>query len=145
MATQWTAGLSAGAVLNAATLNTIGAAWETYTPTVSSGSGTITSFGNRLGKYTRIQKLVIVNYDVTILNNGTGATWVNVSKPITSVTPLGGGTGLIGTGMETAVTGVSQTVRENGTNLVLLQQIVGGGYPGGNNYRLTGFFIYEAA
>ena len=131
--------------MTAATMNSIGAAWETYTPTVSSATGTITSFGNRLGKYTRIQKLVIVNYDITITNNGTGATWVNVSKPITSVATLGGGTGLIGTGMETAVVGVSQTVRDGGTGTVLLQNLVGGGYPGGNNYRLTGFFIYEAA
>lgn len=33
MATQWTAGTTSGQVLTAATLNTIGAAWETWTPT----------------------------------------------------------------------------------------------------------------
>ena len=32
MATQWTAGTTAGQILTAATLNTIGAAWETWTP-----------------------------------------------------------------------------------------------------------------
>ena len=32
MATQWTAGTTAGQVLTAATLNTIGAATQSYTP-----------------------------------------------------------------------------------------------------------------
>lgn len=35
MATQWTAGLTSGATLSANTLNTIGAAWETYTPVIT--------------------------------------------------------------------------------------------------------------
>jgi hypothetical protein len=145
MATQWTAGTTAGQILTAATLNTIGAAWETYTPTVTSQSGTITSFTSRLGKYTRINKLVVVQYDIQILNNGTGGTWITITKPITSVTPLGGGTGAIGFGTETNISGVSHTVREGGTTSVLLLNITGAGYPGGNNARITGFFIYEAA
>ena len=37
MATQWTAGTVSGQVLTAATLNTIGAAWVDYTPTLTQG------------------------------------------------------------------------------------------------------------
>jgi hypothetical protein len=145
MATQYTAGLSAGQVLTAATMNTIGATWETYTPTVTAQTGTITSFTARNGRYTRINKLVIVQYDIQILNNGTGAVWINITKPITGVSPLGGGTGAVGFGTETSISGVSHTVREGGTTNVLLLNITGAGYPGGNNARITGFFIYEAA
>lgn len=145
MATQWTAGLSVGQVLTAATLNTIGAAWETYTPTVTPQTGTITTLGARFGKYTRINKLVVVIFDVTITTNGTGGTWINIGKPITSVAPLGGGTGAIGFGTETAIFGNSFTIRENGTTAVLCLGVTAPAYVGGNGARITGFFTYEAA
>ncbi len=67
MATQYTAGLSAGQVLTAATMNSIGAATETFTPTIvgnTSGSVTIGN-GTLSGNYFRIQKLVVVNYTLT--------------------------------------------------------------------------------
>ena len=67
MATQYTAGLSSGQVLTAATMNSIGAATETFTPTIvgnTSGSVTIGN-GTLTGNYFRIQKLVVVNYVLT--------------------------------------------------------------------------------
>lgn len=62
MATQWTAGTTAGQVLTAATLNTIGAAWESWTP-VWTGSTTNPAIGNGFigGTYCRIQKTVIAD------------------------------------------------------------------------------------
>lgn len=146
MATQYTAGLTAGQVLSAATMNSIGAAWETYTPTVTSQSGTITTMGNRFGKYVRINKLVCVIFDVTITTNGTGGTWLNVTKPITSVGTLGGNTGLLGMAYETAVTGWLGAIRDSSTTAVLVLGTGGSpGYIGGNGNRITGFFTYEAA
>lgn len=146
MATQWTAGLTAGQVLNASTLNTIGAAWETYTPTVTPQSGTITTMGNRFGKYVRINKLVIVIFDFTITTNGTGGTWLNLTKPITSTGTLGGGTGLVGMAYETAVFSYLGAIRDGGTSNVLILGTGGApGYLGGNGTRVTGFFSYEAA
>lgn len=146
MATQWTAGLLSGSVLSAGTLNTIGAAWETFTPTVTAQTGAITTFGARNGKYSRINKLVVVMFDFTITNNGTGGTWLNISKPITSVGTLGGGTGLIGMASETAVFGYLGVVRDGGTTSVLVLGAGGApGYIGGNNARVAGFFTYEAA
>jgi len=67
MATQWTAGTTSGQVLTAATLNTIGAATETFTPTiVGNGGGSVTiNNGTLTGNYFRIQKLVIVSYVLT--------------------------------------------------------------------------------
>ena len=69
MATQWTAGTTSGQVLTAATLNTIGAVWETYTPSLSAwtlGNGTLT------GRYTRINKFV--NVEITFTRGSTSTT-----------------------------------------------------------------------
>ena len=62
MATQYTAGLTTGQVLTAATMNSIGAAWETYTPTWS-GSVTNPAIGNGTlsGTYARINKMLVVS------------------------------------------------------------------------------------
>jgi hypothetical protein len=67
MATQWTAGLSAGQGLTAATLNTIGAAWESYTPTWTA-AGTNPNIGNGSisGQWARIQKIGLVNIFVVM-------------------------------------------------------------------------------
>jgi hypothetical protein len=67
MATQWTAGTTSGQVLTAATLNTIGATSETFTPTIvgnTSGSVTIGN-GTLTGTYIRLQKLVVATYALT--------------------------------------------------------------------------------
>lgn len=143
MATQWTANVSAGQILTAAKLQEIGAAWETYTPAVFAQSGTITTLGTRLGKYTRINKLVLVHFDVSIVTNGTGGTWINIGKPLTSVAPFG--TNAVGFGTETAVFGNSFTIREASTTAVLCLGITAPSYVGANGARITGFFTYEAA
>jgi hypothetical protein len=67
MATQYTAGLSSGQVLTAATMNQIGAASESFTPTITgSTSGSVTiGNGTFTGNYFRIQKLVVVFYQLT--------------------------------------------------------------------------------
>ena len=60
MATQWTAGTTSGQVLTAATLNTIGAAWESWTPVwTASTTNPVIGNGTISGSYTRINKLVI--------------------------------------------------------------------------------------
>jgi len=84
MATQYTAGLSAGQVLTAATMNSIGAAWESYTPTWTA-STTNPTIGNGFieGRYCQIQTLVIVSAYVipgSTTNYGSGN--YRVSLPI---------------------------------------------------------------
>jgi hypothetical protein len=70
MATQYTAGLTTGEVLTAATMNSIGAAMETWTPTIFSGAGqATTSVAN--GFYFRINKMAFVI--VQIKTNGAGS------------------------------------------------------------------------
>ena len=72
MATQWTAGTTSGQVLTAATLNTIGAVWETWTPalTASVTNPNLGSTGTSFGRYARINKTIFGN--ATFVFNGAG-------------------------------------------------------------------------
>lgn len=88
MATQYTAGLSAGQVLTAATMNQIGAAWETWTPalTASTTNPTLGTGSVQAGRYGRIQKTV---YGQAVIAFGTagaaaGTGFYFVSLPITA-------------------------------------------------------------
>jgi len=71
MATQYTAGLSSGQVLTAATMNSIGAAWETWTPalTATSVNPSLGTGSTATGKYCRINKLIVATF---LLRFGTG-------------------------------------------------------------------------
>jgi len=51
----------------------------TWTPSVSAGSGTITTLGTVSGTYTRIGRQVVLNFDISITTNGTGGTYIAVS------------------------------------------------------------------
>jgi hypothetical protein len=82
MATQWTAGTTSGQVLTAATLNTIGAAWVDYTPTLTQ-SATVTKTINH-ARYCQIQKTVIVQIYMTATSAGTAGQIVAVGLPFTA-------------------------------------------------------------
>ena len=84
MATQWTANTNPGDILTAATLNTIGAVWETYTPTWT-GSTTNPSVGAGFveGKYCQLQTLIIVSgYVIPGASWAAGSGTYRVSLPI---------------------------------------------------------------
>jgi hypothetical protein len=83
MATQYTAGLSAGNVLTAATMNSIGAAWETWTPTITQ-TGNVTFTASATSTYAQVQKIVFGSIYLTVTGTGTGASNVVVSLPITA-------------------------------------------------------------
>lgn len=76
MATQYTAGLTAGQVLTAATMNQIGAAAETYAPTVGN-----LAVLNTTAAYIRINNLV--TYFGRIVANGAATGTITVSTPTT--------------------------------------------------------------
>lgn len=57
-----------------------GTAWTTYTPTVASGTGLLTSSTNS-GRYKTIGKTVFVEILVSSIVNGTGAGWIEASLP----------------------------------------------------------------
>jgi len=84
MATQWTAGTLSGQVLAASTLNTIGAASVSYTPTLTQGvtvSKTIT-----VARYFQYQKMIIGQVGMNITSSGTSGQRILVGLPLTSNT-----------------------------------------------------------
>jgi hypothetical protein len=82
MATQYTAGLTTGQVLTSATMNSIGAAWESYTPTLTNYTASTI-----LSKYTRLNKLVI--WQVTTLVSTGSAGEISLTLPVTAFTTIG--------------------------------------------------------
>lgn len=89
MATQWTAqGISSGAVLPAATLSSIGAAWETYTPalTASTTNPTLGTGSSATGRYGQVNKIVCGQGQITFGTAGisAGSGFYYVSLPITA-------------------------------------------------------------
>jgi len=79
MATQWTAGTTSGQVLTAATLNTIGAAWVDYTPTLTQGV-TVTKTVVQ-ARYCQFQKTIIGQALLNTTSAGTAATLVAIGLP----------------------------------------------------------------
>lgn len=144
MATQYTAGLSSGQVLTAATMNSIGAAWETYTPTLSSQTGTLTT-ATIGARYARIQNIVFVRFQVSITNKGTAGGALGITVPITAQSAYGSGlAGAVGGFVEWTSTGFTGAVSllNSTTKFELLKYdwttpIVNG--------TLSGFAVYEAA
>lgn len=60
--------------------------WITYTPTVGSGSGTITT-ASATGRYRVSGRTVHIQMAVTVTTNGTGATYLSATLPITAGSP----------------------------------------------------------
>lgn len=68
MAAQWTAGNTSGSVLTAAKLNTIGAAWENYTPAPIQGNFA-TGFTTNYSRYALFQKTCMVQMKITFTSS----------------------------------------------------------------------------
>ena len=66
-------------------------AWTSYTPTITSGTGTITTV-SATGKYVQFGKTVIARGTVTITTAGTGAAGLFVTVPVTAASGSTAGT-----------------------------------------------------
>lgn len=108
-----------------------------YTPTITSGSGTITT-KSATGAYYKVGKLVFVTITIQITTNGTGAGWVIATLPSTSAAFYN-----IITGREVSVTGnmLTGTIATS-TNTMTIQTYANA-YPGGNGYGLvmSGWYV----
>ena len=144
MATQYTAGLTVGQLLTSATMNSIGAEWETWTPTVTSTAGAITTSSLTRARYMRIQKLVIARLEFVITTAGAGAGgFLDFTAPITATANLGGGTS-IGFGREYAATGFALNVIVNSATSFRVTNYDNAGVVQ-NGRNISCEFIYEAA
>ena len=111
--------------------------WGTWSPTIGSGTGTITTVGTVVSRYAQAGKNVYFSLSITITTNGTGATSVTATLPVTAKAA-------------TAFSG-----REN-TAGKMLQGVVAAGsssmpifnydntYPAANGYILLISGVYEA-
>lgn len=146
-----------GAVLTAANLNTIGAAWETWTPTLS-GSVTnpnLGSTGTRDGKYCRINKLIVAHANFTFNGAGiaAGSGFYKCSLPFTAIAAAP----TVGAVVAIDVSSFASTVNIIGldtTSLVigygtggasLAASIQATTYPWAAGDLLRWFMVYEAA
>jgi hypothetical protein len=86
----------------------------TFTPTITSSSGTITSFTLGVCNYTKVGRMVTVNFSATITDAGTGGGALNVPLPFTN-----GAANSNGTGRETGLTGsqLQTRVAATGTDM----------------------------
>jgi hypothetical protein len=119
-----------------------GTAWSTYTPTVASTSGTITTLGTVTGRYKQIGKTLFLNVVIPITTNGTGAGAVTVTLP-------GGMTGAATTqtmhGREDFSTGSAlQGVLYSGASSFQIYTY-NNNYPGGSGYSLSLSGVVEIA
>lgn len=110
--------------------------WTPYTPVVTPGTGAITAY-TAAGRYAQIGKLVLVQIDITITTNGSGATYVAATLPASGITTQ------ILPGREAAVVGKMLQGQIAG-NTVLIYNY-DNTYPGGNSYRLVLSGSYESA
>ena len=142
MATQYTAGLSTGQVLTAAIMNQIGAAWETWTPTVTASSGTFTTVTVNKAKYCQLQKTIFAFIDFTITTIGTASGVPIFTIPLTGTTVRAGGA--LGIWRETDISGETGVISWESATRCYMQR-----YDNGNvltaSDRYVGTFTYEAS
>lgn len=90
-----------GALTSDASGNLSSAGWTAYTPTVTAQGGAITSYTVNEAKYMQIGKLVIVFFNITITNAGTGAGAGQLTTPVAPSATYAGSA----SGREAAVVG----------------------------------------
>jgi hypothetical protein len=86
----------------ASTTNFPSGAWTSWTPTVASGTGTITTLGTVEGQYQQYGKLVVARFSIQITTKGTAGAELNLSLPVTARNSLASSGGAAGTYREAA-------------------------------------------
>ena len=104
----------------------------TYTPSLASVTGTLTTLGTRSGSYTILGNRVLMDASATITTNGTGATGVLIGTPFT----IGASTS--GDGRENTITGRGLAVVLNSSSAVCNCTFSSdNSYPGGDGRNFT--------
>jgi len=117
-----------------------GTAWSTWTPTVTAGTGTITTLGTVTARFKTIGKTVFFYVSVPITTNGTGASFVQITLPVAAANTVNQS----GIGRENGVTGknLGAKIVKNTANLQVT--FYDGTYPGANGAEIDINGIYES-
>jgi len=112
----------------------------TWTPAVTALSGTITTLGTVVGRYTKIGRLVNLFWQVGITTNGTGASAIVISGlPFNASTAFAFYTG----GGYANNTGKGLTQALQAASGPIYVRVADGTYPGASGEILYGFVSYE--
>jgi hypothetical protein len=132
--------LSAAQVL---TLLGLSSALDTYTPTVTAGSGAFTTV-SATGRYKQVGKLVFVYILIEITTNGTAATYVQATLPVASAS-VGSFNRQVLVGQEHQSTGLAciGNIANNSSNCQI--RLYDFTYPGGTGRKISVQGVYEAA
>jgi hypothetical protein len=112
--------------------------WQTYTPTLSASSGTLTS-ASATGVYIRRGNIVYIKVAITITTNGTAAGQLQFTVPIASTGAYGNALH----GFERALTGNAVVgFIDGGGSTIAYFKNYNGAYPGANGYvfNINGFY-----
>jgi len=113
------------------------AAWTSFTPVVTSASGSITSY-TATGAYTRIGKLCVMRFGVTITTAGTAAGTMFLTIPFNAVAST-----QMGVARETAAVGFMSSVTVTSTRFEINKY--DNATPFGSGYFIAGTVSYEVA
>lgn len=133
--------LSVTGTVNSATINEN--AWTTYTPTLTSGGGTITT-STSSGRYKRLfGRTVIANVRATLTTVGTASGSLNFTLPINASTTIPAGT-LYGREVATTGKGVNGTI-QSATVINCVFSDAASIFSGGDGTIVDATIIYETA
>lgn len=118
-----------------------GTAWTSYTPTVTTFSGAITTLGAVSARYKTIGKTMFWSASVEITTNGTGGGCVYITLPGGTTTATGG----VVVGAENSVTGTMVQGRYNSGVSTIPVFTYNNLYPGGSGYTLLLSGVIEIA
>jgi hypothetical protein len=110
----------------------------TWTPNVTPGSGSITTLGAVSGTYTKIGRIVVLNFDISITTNGTGGTYLGISDLPFLAKAAQCAEGVF---KEIAVNGTLGSINVTLSSLLTLNKY-DGTYPGVDGCRLIGTISY---
>jgi hypothetical protein len=113
------------------------AAWTSFTPVVTSATGSITSY-TATGAYTRIGKLCVMRFTIVVTNAGTAAAAMLVTMPFNAVAGV-----QMGVARETAAVGFMSSVTVTQTRLEVNKY--DNTTPFGSGYSTSGTVSYEVA
>jgi hypothetical protein len=116
------------------------AAWTAYTPTITAGTGTITT-SSATGRYKQVGKTVRLQITITITTAGTGASNLIATLPVNAVAS----TWQIGTAADNATGNVGRSLILNSDATKIFCSVHGGGTFIANGAVVVIGMVYEAA
>ena len=120
-------------------------AYTSYSPTVTSSSGTITTVGAVTAYYQQIGKTVFVHFSVTITTVGTAGGQLLLTLPVSSSANVAVDTNF-GFGKETSINGfMVQINKSSGGRAAIYQNNAATVFGFGNGFTIRGSITYEAA